>query len=167
MVKAARPPNCKYSVRMSGVLGQRLGRKYSRKLSYMSSVRYCVIYHMELRHGKKLYDWLKPILARRCITLGRVKASERKIASGCVRRVSLMSQCHSAKGLVCGLSTRKIATPRANQKATTSVSSCHSSRHASLSKSKGELSSYFFGGFSAYCMRPSGRVRNHSGCSRT
>src|SRR3569832_2617026 len=103
MVKAARPPNCKYSVRMSGVLGQSLGRKYSRQLRCVSSVRYCVISHLVLRHGKLLYDWLKPILARRCITLGRVKASERKIASGCVRRVSLMSQCQSAKGLDCGL----------------------------------------------------------------
>src|SRR3569832_2492335 len=159
MVKAARPPNCKYSVRMSGVLGQRLGRKYSRQLRCVSSVRYCVISHLVLRNKKKLYDWLKPILARRCITLGRVKASERKIASGCVRRVSLMSQCHSAKGLVCGLSTRKIATPRANQKATTLLSSCHSSRHASLSKSKWGGAAGGGGGGAAGGGRPAGRGR--------
>src|ERR1700748_2701359 len=29
------------------------------------------------------------------------------------------------------------------------------------------MSSYFLGGFSAYLMVPSGRKRNHSGCSRT
>src|SRR3569833_873308 len=163
MVKVARPTNCYYSVRMSGVLGQRLGRKYSRQLRCVCSVRYCVSSHLVLRHGKYLYDWLKPILARRCITLGRVKASERKIASGCVRRVSLMSQCHSAKGLVCGLSTRKIATPRANQKATTTKSTSHNTHHTTHTKTKKKMSSYFFGGFSAYCMRPSGRLRNHSG----
>ncbi len=29
------------------------------------------------------------------------------------------------------------------------------------------MSWYFFGGFSAYWMVPSGRLRNHSGCSFT
>ena len=30
-----------------------------------------------------------------------------------------------------------------------------------------KLGRYFFGWFSAYCTEPSGRFRNHSGCSRT
>ena len=42
---------------------------------------------------------------------GRVNASDRKITSGSVRRISLSSHSQNATGLVCGLSTRKIRTP--------------------------------------------------------
>ena len=80
---------------------------------------------------------------------------------------SAMSQRQKSNGFVCGLSTRNTLTPWSIQNTTTSRSSCHSSRHSALPKSSGKMSSYFFGGFSAYCTLPSGRRANHSGCSRT
>ena len=36
----------------------------------------------DCRHAKYVYDWLKPSLASRSITRGRVNASARKIVSG-------------------------------------------------------------------------------------
>jgi hypothetical protein len=60
---------------------------------------------------KYVYDWEKPALARWRITLGRVNASDRKIASGCLRLISASAHVQKRSGLVCGLSTRKIVTP--------------------------------------------------------
>ena len=110
---------------------------------------------------------MKPTLARRCITRGRVKASARKSTSGWSRLMRPMHHSQKGKALVCGLSTRKMRTPWSIQKRKTPSSASHSSRQASHSKSKGTMSSYFFGGFSAYWIEPSGRRRNHSGCSLT
>src|SRR5438132_2618101 len=167
MAKAARPPFWRYSVRMSGVFGHRLGRKKSTTGGWVSSLKYCISSHEVLRHAKYVYDWLKPLFASLYITFGRVKASDRKITSGCCCLTSPMSHSQNGKGLVCGLSTRKIWTSCSIQKSTIDSSSCHSSRQAAVSKSKGTMSSYFLGGFSANWIEPSGRWRNHSGCSRT
>ena len=51
-MKAGRPPNCRYSVRMSGVFGQALGLKYSRPGPCVSSVKYSVSSYLELRQAK-------------------------------------------------------------------------------------------------------------------
>src|SRR5579859_5155579 len=152
---------------MSGVLGHRFGRKKSATGGRVSSVKYCAISQAVLRQAKYVYDWLNPSLASRYMTLGRVNASDRKMTSGELRLTSAMSHSQKAKGLVCGLSTRKMRTPCSIQNCTTDKSSCHSSRQLSVSKSNGTMSSYFFGGFSANWIEPSGRCRNHSGCSRT
>ena len=51
----------------------------------------------------------KPILPSMCIIAGRVNASAKKSTSGSVLRTSANSQAQKLTGLVCGLSTRKIA----------------------------------------------------------
>src|SRR6185503_18505950 len=122
---------------MSGVFGQQLGRKYSRESSCESSVKYSVSSRFDTRHVKYVYDCEKPSFARRCITRGRVKASARKIALGCSRRISAIIHSQNAKGLVWGLSTRKTSTPSRAQKATTSCSACQSERQSEVSKSIG------------------------------
>src|SRR5689334_4244841 len=111
---------------MSGVFGQQLGRKYSRESSLESSVKYSVSSAFDTRHVKYVYDCVKPSLARRCITCGRVKASERNSTSGWSRFTSAMTHSQNAKGLVWGLSTRKTCTPSRIQKRKTSRSACHS-----------------------------------------
>ena len=75
-----------------------------------------------VRQVKYVYDWWKPTRASACIIAGRVKASARKITSGSVARTSARSHSQNGSGLVCGLSTRKIRTPCAIQKRTTSSS---------------------------------------------
>ena len=52
LMNAGRPPICRCSGRMSGVLGQALGRKYSRPGPRESSVKYSVISCFVLRHVK-------------------------------------------------------------------------------------------------------------------
>lgn len=54
--------------------------------------------------------------ARVRIIAGRVNASARKITSGSVPLISAITFSQKITGLVCGLSTRKIRTPRAIQK---------------------------------------------------
>src|SRR5579864_7679693 len=165
-MKAGRPPVCRYSVRMSGVLGHRLGRKNSRMGGCASSLKYWYSSGAVLRQAKYVYDWLNPSLASRNITLGRVKASARKMTSGCSRLTSPISHSQNENGFVCGLSTRNTRTPCSIQNMTIESSSAHSSRQCSVSKSNGKMSSYFLGGFSANWMEPSGLCRNNSGCSR-
>ncbi len=58
-------------------------------------------------------------MARVCIIAGRVNASARKSTSGSVLRTSPSSHSQKATGLVCGLSTRKMRTPRSIQWRTT------------------------------------------------
>ena len=53
---------------------------------------------------------MKPSLASRFITFGRVKASARKIASGYSACTSAIIHSQNGNGLVCGLSTRKMRT---------------------------------------------------------
>src|SRR5262245_16223607 len=122
---------------MSGVFGQRFGRKKSLTGGFESSVKYCVISYFVLRQVKYVYDCVKPTFASRYITLGRVNASERNSTSGCLRFTSLMMNSQSAKGFVCGLSTRNTRTPCPIQKSKTLLSSSQSARHASPSKWKG------------------------------
>ena len=68
---------------------------------------------------------------------GRVNASARKIVSGYWRRTSPIIHSQKWNDLVCGLSTRKIRTPRAHQNSTTRFSSSQSARHSAHSKSNG------------------------------
>src|ERR1700692_1300941 len=79
---AGLPPVCRYSVRMSGVFGHRLGLKKSHTGDLVSSVKYCVMSHAVWRHAKYVYDCVNPHFANRYMTLGRVKASARKMTSG-------------------------------------------------------------------------------------
>ena len=81
-----------------------------------------------------MYDWLKPAFASAYIRAGLVNASARKTTSGWRSRTSRMSHRQKAVGLVWGLSTRKIRTPRSTQKTTTSRSASHSPRQSGLSK---------------------------------
>ena len=80
---AARPPCTRCSGKMSGVVGQKFGRKNSATVGLRSaprgsaSARACVV-----RHVKYVYDCEKPALASAYISFGRVNASARKIASG-------------------------------------------------------------------------------------
>src|SRR5258706_6044910 len=96
---------------MSGVLGHRLGRKKSLIGAWVSSLKYWVISHAVWRHAKYVYDCVKPHFASRYMTLGRVNASARKMASGVSRLTSPMSHSQKGKGLVWGLSIRKMRTP--------------------------------------------------------
>src|SRR5262245_54083313 len=100
---------------MSGVLAKRFGRMYSATGVAVSSVKYSSISPLPVRQVKYEYDCENPALARYRMTFGRVKASERKIVSGCAARMSPSAHRQNANGLVCGLSTRKILTPRAIQ----------------------------------------------------
>ena len=93
--------------------------------------------HADWRHVKYVYDWLKPTLASRSITRGRVNASARKIVSGCSRRMVAITHSQKANALVWGLSTRKMVTPASIQNRMTSASSVHSACQSSLSKSSG------------------------------
>ena len=54
---------------------------------------------------------MKPSLASLYMTLGRVKASERKMTSGWRLLIWEIRYSQKAKGLVWGLSTRKMRTP--------------------------------------------------------
>src|SRR6266550_291090 len=96
---------------MSGVFGQRLGRKKSLTGVCVSSVKYWVSSHAVLRHAKYVYDWVKPAFASRYMTLGRVNASARKMTSGLVRFTSPISHSQKGNDLVCGLSIRNMRTP--------------------------------------------------------
>src|SRR5687768_5956975 len=136
-MNAGRPPCCSVSCRMSGVLGQQLGRKYSRVSEEASSVKYSTSSCFVLRQVKYVYDWLKPSFASLCMMRGRVNASARKITSGCFFFSSAMHHSQNSNGLVCGLSTRKIFTPCPIQNSNTLSSSSHSVFHASLSNSNG------------------------------
>ena len=68
---------------------------------------------------------MNPALAKTRIILGRVNASDRKIASGQRALTSRISHSQNGTGLVCGLSTRKIRTPWSIQNSTVSRSSFH------------------------------------------
>ena len=81
---------------MSGVFGQQFGRKYSRDSLEQSSVKYSVSSALLVRHVKYVYDCVKPSLASRCITWGRVNASERKSTSGCSRFTSAITHSQNA-----------------------------------------------------------------------
>src|SRR5438552_16682969 len=98
------PPCWSDSCRMSGVLGQKLGRYQSAEAT--SSSPYRRISAAVVRHVKYVYDWVNPTLPNPCITAGRVNASARKITSGWLSFTVQISQCQKSNGLVCGLSTR-------------------------------------------------------------
>src|SRR5712671_5277558 len=93
---AGRPPCCRCSGRMSGVFGHRLPSMYSAAGPWVSSFRYSSISCLKFRQVKYVYDWSNPALASAFIILGRVKASERKIASGWRAFTSPMT--HSQNG---------------------------------------------------------------------
>ena len=85
-------------------------------------------------HVKYVYDCANPILASVVIIAGAVNASERKITSGSVLRISAISHFQKATGFVCGLSTRNTRTPRSTHRRTTSRSASHSPRQSSAPK---------------------------------
>src|SRR5262245_25100864 len=122
---------------MSGVLVNRFGRKTSASAGSESSVKYSVSSCLLFRQVKYVYDCVKPSFARRYMILGRVKASERKIASGRARFTSARHHSQTPNGLVCGLSTRKMRTPCSTQKRKTLFSSSHRDRQSSQPKSNG------------------------------
>src|SRR6266700_2652404 len=98
------------------------------------------------------------------MTFGRVKASDRKKTFGSTDFTSRISHSQNGNGLVCGLSTRKMRTPCWTQNSTTSRKARQSASLPVPKKSGLTMSSYFFGGFSAYWTEPSGLHFNHSGC---
>src|SRR4051812_22174536 len=122
---------------MSGVFGQKFGRKNSATFVVVNSVSSSSRSAAVLRHVKYVYDCEKPIFASRYITLGRVKASARNSASGCRRLTSAMHHSQNGKAFVCGLSTRKIVTPSPIQYRKTSRSAVHRPCQSSDSKSNG------------------------------
>src|SRR5258708_5485450 len=134
---AGLPRVCRYGWRMSGVFGKRFGRMNSRTSVWVSSVKYSSISAFELRHVKYEYDCEKPTFARNFMIFGRVNASARKIVSGCACVMPASAHSQKWNGLVCGLSTRKIFTPRAIQNSMTAFSSCQSADQSSDSKSNG------------------------------
>src|SRR5690625_6466967 len=111
---------------MSGVVGQKLGRKKSATSVWKSSWAYSVSSSLVVRHVKYVYELLKPSLASVCIIFGRVNASDRKMRSGCSRRSSPMHHCQKGMDLVWGLSTRKTRTPWSIQNSNTLLSSSQS-----------------------------------------
>ena len=60
------------------------------------------------------------------MSLGRVKASAKKMISGWAAWISWMTQSQKANGLVWGLSTRKIRMPWPIQNSRISLQACHS-----------------------------------------
>jgi len=86
---------------------------------------------------KYVYDCVKPALASTFIIFGRVKASARKIVSGCVACTARISHCQKRTGLVCGLSTRKVFTPCAIQNSMTRFISSQSGPGSSPRKFSG------------------------------
>ena len=149
------------------MFGHTFGRKKCRAGPRVSSVKYSSISTRVSRHVKYVYDWWNPIFASCSITAGRVNASARNRTSGSLRRISASIHAQNGKGFVCGLSTRKMRTPRAIQLRVTSRHASHSVGQPVPAKSSGSTSSYRFGGFSAYLIDPSLRCANHSGCSVT
>jgi hypothetical protein len=84
-----------------------------------------------------VYDCENPIFARCWSTAGRVKASDRNTTPGSRSRARAISHSQKANGLVCGLSMRKIVTPRSTQNRTTSSSASHRPRQSGHSNSSG------------------------------
>src|SRR3954464_1630545 len=92
-----RLPSCRCSGRMSGVLGQKLGRKNSRTSVSASDCAYSVSSALLVRQVKYVYDCEKPTFASAYISLGRVNASARKMVSGCAALMVRMH--HSQNGI--------------------------------------------------------------------
>src|ERR1043165_7983078 len=137
MVNAGRPPYCRYSVRMSGVFGQALGRKKSLTGGLVISLKYSVNSNFELGGASYVYACEKPPLASQYMIFRLVNASARKMSSGSSRFNSLIAHCQNGSGFVCGLSTRKMRTPLSIQKRKTPRNSSHNARQASDSKWNG------------------------------
>ena len=68
---------------------------------------------------------------------GRVNASDRNTVSGCRALMAAIAHSQNRNGFVCGLSTRKIVTPRSIQNSITRFSSSHNAGQSSDSKSNG------------------------------
>src|SRR3970282_2545901 len=102
-----RPPSWRVAWRMSGVFGQKFGPKNSDTGGRDSSRKYAASSALFVRHVKHVYYWLKPSLARRYMTRGRVNASARKSTSGWSALIRVMAHSQNENAFVCGLSTRK------------------------------------------------------------
>src|SRR5438477_213127 len=99
-MNVARVPYCRCCGRMSGVVGQKFGRKNSAATGSSSDVMYVTSSCLVVRHVKYVYDCEKPALARAFMSFGRVKASARKITSGCFCRIDARHQRQNGRGLV-------------------------------------------------------------------
>src|SRR5215207_3140427 len=119
---------------MSGVLGKKFGRKYSRSGPQASSSTYSVSSWREFFQVKYVYPCVKPILASWRIIARRVNASDRKITSRSSSWTSAISHCQNGTGLVCGLSTRKTLTPHWTQNTKIRRHSSHRPRQSSHSQ---------------------------------
>src|SRR5436309_13085029 len=95
MMNAARPPYCRYSVRMSGVFGQAFGRRNSLTGGLVIWLKYWVSSYFVFRQAKYVYDCEKPALASQYMIFGQVNASARKIASGCSFFNSRVAHCEN------------------------------------------------------------------------
>src|SRR4051812_1765798 len=136
-MKVPRVPNCRCSGRMSGVFGQKLGRKNSDSGGRASARTYSVSSRFVVRQVKYVYDCENPPLASAYITLGRVNASARKMTSGCRFLMLAMHHRQNGNGFVCGLSTRNTVTPCSIQNVKMLRSSSHSDCQAGPPRSNG------------------------------
>ena len=99
---------------------------------------------------------------------GRVNASERKITSGCCALISPITHSQIANGLVCGLSTRNIAHALRRSSARRRSSAPPTAPASRRSRSRTDRCPGISSAGSRRTARvPSGRWRNHSGCSVT
>src|ERR1700745_2345394 len=114
---------------MSGVFGHAFGRKKSLTGGFVISSKYSVSSYFVLRQAKYVYDCENPAWASQYMIFGLVKASARKITSGWCFLTVRITQCQKGKGLVWGLSTRKIRTPLSIQNRKMPQSSFQRSDH--------------------------------------
>src|SRR5438105_126444 len=93
------PPCWSVSCRMSGVLGQKLGRIQSTEVTSSSPYRRSSA--AVVRQVKYVYDWVKPIRPSPLIIAGRVNASARNNTSGSTFFTFQISHSQKLSGLVC------------------------------------------------------------------
>ena len=131
-MNAGRPPFWSYSVRMSGVFGQTLGRKKSatgvvRQLGEVLGQLPLAVAPGEVRvrlREPELRQVVHDLRARESLR-------QQEDRSGRRRMTSAISHSQNGNGFVCGLSTRKIRTPCSIQNRKTLFSSSHRASRSS------------------------------------
>ena len=110
-VKAAGPPNCRYSVRMSGVFTNRFGRMKS-AVSWETEVRNSSSSCLRVAPGEVRVRLLEADHRERLHHRGAGERLGEEDDVGVVARSPRRSAApRTSSGFVCGLSTRKIRTP--------------------------------------------------------